>query len=1217
MRCELLVEINGYNSEFGVITSLTETTGGGGYAIGDILRLNGGDNTATVVVDNITFGTGLTINILSVGSFGDIITSSIATAGSGYSVNDTFVINGGGSNANAVVTSIGSGGSVTGYSIIFSGTGYTAFTTRTTTYLTGSISEFSITNPGNFYYIGSATTTALSGVGSGAIFNITDVAGSNSQYMDTYDDESVSLNFVISDINDISSKNSSYSKTITLPDTKVNRSVFQNIFDLNSDSNFDPTKKSKCWILRDTLIVFEGYIQLTSIIYDPLNFKNQYEVLIFADNDTLFKSIGESYLTDLDLSPYNHLYSTASIINSWSKDYSNGYYYPLIDYGFPLEYPVLSGQYVFAGSTAAGDQLQVTNFLPATYLKVITDQIFISAGFSYVSDFFNSDFYKQLVIPFNNKTLTPYYPDLIVDSSNNTFIAHPSATVSTYGFLGSITNYKWGNFNANIADYNPNNFYNTATHSYNNNYPSSIITRFKIDYDIVFNAGGASLGSPWVGGGDNVQLIVKTNLNPSGVAVSGWSDTPGNPEIFPYSGGGLPNLYFSGAEQFIIADATGFVASGCSFSQITASYPGWWRLKGTVYTDDIVLQPYQEVRFFFGRFNYDNIYTPVTYVTSNTYISAQVITNYLVPGVSYVDMAGSLPANVKQKDLLSSVIKMFNLYIEPDKNVNNGFIIEPRDDYYSKYEVIKDWSSKLDTNYTLTSQITSDTQNRTNLFTYKADKDIYNNSYTVNTNKVYGEYKYEIDNDFISDEKKIEIAFSPTIIDLCYGSSQIYLPIIANMNNGNYSRPEGMTMRLLYKKILNTTSDTIYFSGSTYSYYPYAGPFDNPLTPSLSLNFGQVTSFYNGFNDTTNNLFYNYWQNQMTELSDKNSRTITAYFYLTPYDISQFRFSDLIYFKYSNSGAYYRINKIYDYDPVHSYSTKIELIKATNYNIPLGSYIPESNPPLTIDTSYNSLISNINLSTSNVINSSSGIIISGRNNEVSSNSSNAVVVGRNNDLTKTTNSFVLGLDNSLNGQNCFIFGNNNNIGLSSSNIIIIGNNYNITSATNSFYINYKTFGLPIRMLYQDLNTSSSGASYSYSYTLNSGILKNDGDKVIITIYGKAEDATTLVGLFKINSTNFYSNTVTAGGGSTPINDHTYTITLIRKTNTSILTKVFLSTAAFAQDDNSTTATSAALDSSNNTFSFVVTPGGGGSTNFRKYFEVKYERATFDNSGIYW
>ena len=259
-------------------------------------------------------------------------------------------------------------------------------------------------------------------------------------------------------------------------------------------------------------------------------------------------------------------------------------------------------------------------------------------------------------------------------------------------------------------------------------------------------------------------------------------------------------------------------------------------------------------------FNYDNIYTPVTYVISNTYISAQVITNYLVPGVSYVDMAGSLPANVKQKDLLSSVIKMFNLYIEPDKNVNNGFIIEPRDDYYSKYEVIKDWSSKLDTNYTLTSQITSDTQNRTNLFTYKADKDIYNNSYTVNTNKVYGEYKYEIDNDFISDEKKIEIAFSPTIIDLCYGSSQIYLPIIANMNNGNYSRPEGMTMRLLYKKILNTTSDTIYFSGSTYSYYPYAGPFDNPLTPSLSLNFGQVTSFYNGFNDTTNNLFYNYYQ---------------------------------------------------------------------------------------------------------------------------------------------------------------------------------------------------------------------------------------------------------------------------------------------------------------------------------------------------------------------
>ena len=39
-----------------------------------------------------------------------------------------------------------------------------------------------------------------------------------------------------------------------------------------------------------------------------------------------------------------------------------------------------------------------------------------------------------------------------------------------------------------------------------------------------------------------------------------------------------------------------------------------------------------------------------------------------------------------------------------------------------------------------------------------------------------------------------------------------------------------------------------------------------------------------------NNLFYNYWQNTMEELSDKNSRIVTCYLNLNATDISNFRF---------------------------------------------------------------------------------------------------------------------------------------------------------------------------------------------------------------------------------------------------------------------------------------------------------------------------------------
>lgn len=1227
MRCELLVEINGYtgNSTAGIISDISIYRTGTGYTVGDTISIGSGG--ATAQVDSLRTPTGLAISVLSLGFGNSISTYLIGSAGSGYRVGDYFKVGTVAFFAYGYVSSVNSSGGVTGITFVDTGGGYGLFSYIC--YSTNIIDSVSLLTPGSGYSLTHYTTTG--GTGADLEINVDDLVYSNISFLDTYDDESVSLNFVISDINDISAKNSSYSKTITVPDTKNNRQVFNYIFDLNSDSNFDPTKKSKCWVLRDTLVVFEGYLQLTSIIYDKSNFKNEYEILIFADNDTLFKNIGESYLTDLDLSPYTHLYCTSSIVNSWNADYTLGYYYPLIDYGFPLEYPMISGQYALSGSTASGDQLQVTNFLPATYLKVVTDQIFIEAGFSYKSDFFNSYFYKQLVIPFNNKTLVPYLPNLVVNSDNLTFLAHPGTTSSSYGYYPYITDYKWGNFDANIVNYNPNNFYNTATHSYTNNYPSNLITRFIIDYDIIIDSGNTSTGSPWQGVGDTVWVIVKRSMNPSGAVVSGWGDMPDLTQLSPYSAGGFPEAYFAGQEAFMVADGSGYLASGCSFS-VAGTYGGYprWRLKGTAITDDLVLRPGEEVRFFFGRFNYTSGVSVLIAVTTLSTISAQVVTSYLIPGISYVDLGGSLPANVKQKDLLSSVIKMFNLFIEPDKDVANGFIIEPRDDYYSKYLEIKDWSDKLDNNNKIVSQIASDTQNRTNLFTYKADKDIYNNSYTVNTNKCYGEYKYEIDNDFISEEKKIELIFSPTILDLCYGSSQIYLPIIANMNNGNYSRPEGMNIRLLYKKKFNMTNDVIYFSGSTYSYYPYAGPFDNPLTPTLSLNFGQVTAFYPGFTDTTNNLFYLYWQNQMTELSDKNARIITAYFYLTAYDISQFRFSDLIWFKYDNSEGYYRINKIYDYDPVNNFTTKVELIKATNYNIPLGEYIPEAQPPITIDTTYNSLISNINLSTSNIINSSSGIIISGRNNSISENSSNIVVVGRNNSTLGAKNNLIVGLNNSLNGQNCFIFGNNNSIDSSSSNVILIGNNNNITGASNSFFINYKTYGLPSRILYQDINTTDTVTPTSsplaiYSITINAGTLKNNGDFLDIFAAvrnfpsgGSFLNADSIMGL-QVNSTASVGGTLatTTSGGDVSLIGR---FKIIRTSATTITATFY----GFSDDENAhigvaDSITTNNFDTLNNTFSILVDNRSSGTngTFIKKYFEVIYNRAAFDNSNIYW
>jgi hypothetical protein len=79
-----------------------------------------------------------------------------------------------------------------------------------------------------------------------------------------------------------------------------------------------------------------------------------------------------------------------------------------------------------------------------------------------------------------------------------------------------------------------------------------------------------------------------------------------------------------------------------------------------------------------------------------------------------------------------------------------------------------------------------------------------------------------------------------------------------------------------------------------------------------------------------NNLFNVFYKNQMVELTDQTARLMTCYMYLTPTDIANFRFNDVIY----AHKEYWRVNKIVDYDTSSdvNQTTKVELIKILRAN---------------------------------------------------------------------------------------------------------------------------------------------------------------------------------------------------------------------------------------------------------------------------------------------
>jgi hypothetical protein len=105
-----------------------------------------------------------------------------------------------------------------------------------------------------------------------------------------------------------------------------------------------------------------------------------------------------------------------------------------------------------------------------------------------------------------------------------------------------------------------------------------------------------------------------------------------------------------------------------------------------------------------------------------------------------VNLNTLMPTDIKQKDFITSIVKMFNLILDEDKNNPKNIIIEKRDDYYNSGTTV-DWTDKEDiSSETLIERIPT-LVNKDIHFTYQSDTDDYNKEYSqTNNNLIFGEY---------------------------------------------------------------------------------------------------------------------------------------------------------------------------------------------------------------------------------------------------------------------------------------------------------------------------------------------------------------------------------------------------------------------------------------------------------------------------------------------
>lgn len=688
----------------------------------------------------------------------------------------------------------------------------------------------------------------------------------NGSLLDLFDDININLSYSLTDIENPTNRQSTFSRTIEIPSTANNDSIFNQIFLFDQwVIDFDPNVKADAFILQDGSEIFNGIGQLLSIKDNGTS--RTYEIGLFGQSANLFKTIEGKELTDIDFSDLNHYWNEGNITDSWDVNVSApgvGYYYPFVDYGQNFE----------RQNTAPASFLYTdADFYPAIYVREYVDRIISDAGFTWESDFFDSDYFKRLIIPYGVASV-PY----ITESELYKFL-YKAGLTSNYGFIPPTL----GGTTLPLNDVTTTGFFNGGHYS-TSTYRYTAIQAVDTNFQGHFKA-YVQQTSPIV---YPDSVTARFSIFKNGVEVAyntyTWGATDSSTQII--------NVFY--------ADTA--VSVGDYYEiKVNTLYVGLTSLNTGIYLDK----------------------------TDTFFLNQLAKTPTMQPGFFW-DMSQTIVPKIKQSELLSGLINMFNLFVMPDKNEPTKLLIEPYKDFY--FDTANDWTSKWDVakgyevipNGYLSSKLYN--------FKYKNGGAFFEKRYQDSYQSGYGDRLYKVNNDFSTDTNSKETVFACCTM-AGYTSSARIAPRYWDLDQSGVVKGITAGLRVLYANYITypKVSGDFYFNSVLFDSYPYAGTLDNPYNPLYDLLFGIPQELYYSntaentsvYKYTNGNLFNVYWKNYIDELTDSNAKKVTLYVNLTPNDIAQLDFRKLVYI----NNTLFRILAISDYDANSRQSTKVDLLK--------------------------------------------------------------------------------------------------------------------------------------------------------------------------------------------------------------------------------------------------------------------------------------------------
>lgn len=556
----------------------------------------------------------------------------------------------------------------------------------------------------------------------------TQIQGVN-KFLDLYQDEPVLLNLAFAELQDITKKNSTFSKGFALPGSKRNNEIFNYFYDLNAiPTNFNPNDKFEAQLLWDGYELFQGNIRLDGVTIAKDN-EIIYNVTFYNQVGDLMANIGSKFLYDTDLSSLSHPYEKEVVLQSiydptlfpltgttnysyqngqtfWGL-YNIGYEYlsantindqvsPFLTFSPILSadtggvwYPV-SGNFDFSG-TPVNDYY----FKPSIQVKTLYEKICEDAGYNISSAFFDTDYFKHFYLPLKYLDETVYAKQAIF----------PCYAFGGQSFVLSVT---------------PNSYVN----------PSSGVT-----CNALFSANTTTLAIPAVYAGDYTFRFTFSVINYNCTSTS----------LPPYA-----QLTFTDNFQTIPLYFQYF----CGTPPQEISFTQTFSITGN-----------SQLQFYF---NGDN-------TTISGFTAEIVNAPRFIPSGTTINYNEEFPTNdYTQLDFITSVNRYFNLLVVPNPDKPKELIIEPIIDYIGKGRTL-DWTTKIDYNQSQQVFPTTSLINGTLNYEFRLDQDYTNQDFKTQANRIFGTDKIKLNLPYKDTETKFDYLFSSPI-DITIDNA--YVPLL-------------------------------------------------------------------------------------------------------------------------------------------------------------------------------------------------------------------------------------------------------------------------------------------------------------------------------------------------------------------------------------------------------------------------------------------------------